>query len=133
MLYTICKTINNFFISSRYEGEFTIANGTINLPLLEGQYFLIEGSVLNDGVYQYPATDLKDETFKGAIVGMKVPQEFLDLVEEIKAYNNKASKTEGYVSESFGGYSYTKATDSKGNVASWKNAFATRLNAWRKI
>ena len=134
MLYTICKSIKNFFIVTRNEGTYSIANGTIYLPLLEGQYFLIEGSILNDGVYQYPVTDLKDETFTGAICGMAVPKDFLDLVEEIAAYNEKfKSSDNGYVSESFGGYSYTKATDSNGNVASWKSAFATRLNAYRKV
>lgn len=132
MLYTICKHIKNFFVIARYEGKFSIVDGTLSLPLLDGQYFLIEGSVLNDGVYQYPVTDLKDETFSGAICGMAVPKDFIELTEEIKSYNDK--NTDGpYSSESFGGYSYTKATDSSGNVASWKSAFATRLNAWRKV
>lgn len=135
MLYTICKHIKNFFVSERKEGTFTIENSTIDLPfLLEGQYFMIEGSVLNDGIYQNPVSDLKDEIFEGSIVGMSVPKDFLDLVEEIESYDEKAKKAESpFISESFCGYSYTKATDSSGNMASWKSAFATRLNDWRKV
>jgi glycosyltransferase involved in cell wall biosynthesis len=41
-----------------------------------------------------------------------------------------------YSSESFGGYSYSKAsgTDNHGNdVTSWQSKFASRLNHWRKI
>lgn len=134
MLYSVCKYIKNFFVSSIKSGVYTIEDGTIDLPLIDGQYFLIEGSVLNDGVYQYPVTGLRDEAFNGTIVGMSIPQEFLDLVKEIEAYNEKSSQDSGlYVSESFGGYSYTKATDSNGNVASWKSAFANRLNLWRKL
>ena len=133
MLYTVCKHIKNFFPVERKEGLYSIVGGSIDLPLLNGQYFLIEGSILNDGVYQYPANNLMDETFKGEIVGMAVPKEFLKLVEEIEKYEEKASKSEGYISESFGGYSYTKATDARGNAASWQSAFSTRLNAWRKL
>lgn len=118
-------------MKSRHEGTFEIVDGEISLPLLEGQYFLVEGSILNDGIYQYPGR-LKDEKFDGAIVGLAIPKDFLDLVEEITAFC--AGAQDGpYVSESFGGYSYTKATDSNGNVASWKQVFATRLNTWRKI
>lgn len=135
MLYQVCKHIKNFFVTECKDGTFTIENGTIDLPfLLDGQYFMIEGSVLNDGVYQNPVTGLSDEIFKGSIVGMAVPKDFISLVEEIKSYEENSSKDNGqYVSESFGGYSYTKATDSRGNVASWQNAFSTRLNSWRKV
>lgn len=135
MLFEILKHIRNFFpdVSKQKEGKFEVKDGALipSLSLLEGQYFLIEGSVLNDGVYN-STTNLKNETFEGRITPLKIPKEFLGLVDEIESYmaNEKPSNL---ISESFGGYSYTKATTATGNVASWQNAFGTRLNAWRKI
>lgn len=133
MLFEVLKHIRNFFpAGERINGKFNIEDGTISLPLLNGQYFLIEGSVLNDGVYQYPATDLMDEEFEGSILPMAIPKAFLDLATEISDYQSKVTATP-YQSESFGGYSYTIATNKNGNMASWADAFGTRLNAWRKI
>lgn len=128
MLYEIMKHIRNFFLSGQYEdGDFVIEDGKVSLPFLkDGQYFLIEGSALNDGVYQYPNSALVDETFSGRISALNVPKAFLNLAEEITAYSGKYEATP-YTSESFGGYSYTKAHQS------WQSAFSTRLNAWRKI
>lgn len=134
MLFEVMQHIKNYFPACEGKvGTYVVENNTINLPfLLNGQYFIIEGSVFNDGVHQYPATDLIDETFMGVITPCAIPKTFLSLVEEIEAYqaNNVVSP---YVSESFGGYSYTKATGRNGNAASWADAFGTRLNAYRKI
>lgn len=133
MLYEVMRHIRNFFpTGKKINGKFNIKDGSINLPLLDNQYFLIEGSVLNDGVYKYPTDSLVDETFDGVITPLAVPKSFVDLCEEIKAYNDN-NPVGAYTSESFGGYSYTKATDSNGNVASWKNAFSTRLEGYRKL
>ena len=39
-----------------------------------------------------------------------------------------------YVSESFGGYSYTKRSGSdSGSVGGWQEAFKARLSPWRKL
>lgn len=121
-------------VQALYGGEFEVINGSIELPfLLDGQYFRIVGSVLNDGVYQYPTADLKDEKFRGAIWALVLEQDFIDLVDEIKEWNEKNKKAveSPYQSESFAGYSYTLKSGDKGY--SWKKAFASRLNQWRKI
>ena len=100
----------------------------------EGQYFRIIGSVFNDGVHQYPASDLTDEVFNGAIWAMAVPPSVIDLSAEIEEYNKSDSgKSSPYTSESFGGYSYTKATDANGAPIGWQKAFASRLSKWRKL
>ena len=102
--------------------------------LQEGQYFRIVGSVFNDGVYQYPATSLTDEVFEGAVWAMAVPPTLIALSAEIKAYNDSdAGKPSPFTSESFGGYSYTKATDANGAPIGWQKAFASRLAKWRKL
>ena len=73
MLNTICAEIRNYFLAHKekdiHAGKYTITNGSINLSfLLDGQYFRIVGSALNDGVYQYPASCLKDEQFEGSVL-----------------------------------------------------------------
>ena len=137
MLYEILKSIRNFFPDTENQkiGKFTISENVIepSVSILEGQYFLIEGSVLNDGVYlMSDDLVLNDETFTGTITPLKIPKDFLSLAAEIEAFaiDNKPSNLQA---ESFGGYSYTRATTASGNLASWQTAFGTRLNAWRKI
>ena len=138
MLTELCAELRNYFEvpNGRHFGTFTISGGSI-APLdflQEGQYFRIVGSVFNDGVYQYPATSLTDEVFEGAVWAMAVPPTLIALSAEIKAYNDSyAGKASPYTSESFGGYSYTKATDANGAPIGWQKAFASRLNKWRKL
>ena len=137
MLTEVCAEIRNYFEvpNGRHFGTFTISGGSI-APLdflQEGQYFRIVGSVFNDGVYQYPSSDLVDETFDGAVWAMSVPPSFIALSAEIKDWQDKDGKPSAYTSESFGGYSYTKATDSKGQVATWKEVFASQLNTYRRM
>lgn len=138
MLTELCAELRNYFEvpNGRHFGNFEISGGSI-APLeflQEGQYFRIVGSVFNDGVYQYPATSLTDEVFEGAVWAMAVPPTLIALAAEIKAYNDSdAGKPSPYTSESFGGYSYTKATDANGAPIGWQKAFASRLNKWRKL
>ena len=138
MLTEICAELRNYFEvpNGRHFGKFTISGGSI-APLdflQEGQYFRIVGSVFNDGVYQYPATSLTDEVFEGAVWAMAVPPTLIALAAEIKDYNDSdAGKASPFTAESFGGYSYTKATDANGAPIGWQKAFASRLNRWRKL
>lgn len=133
MINKVCAEVRNYFVKSRHKGDYVITDGGLNLPfLVEGQFFRVEGSVLNDGIYCYPVNNLQNEAFSGTIVAMAVPPAFLELVEKIKIFDTQ-NAVSPFVSESWGGYSYSKATDSKGQIANWKTAFAKELNAWRKI
>ena len=138
MLTEICAELRNYFEvpNGRHFGKFTISGGSI-APLdflQEGQYFRIVGSVFNDGVCQYPATSLTDEVFEGAVWAMALPPSLIALTAEIEEYNKSdAGKASPYISENFGGYGYTKATDANGAPIGWKKAFASRLNKWRKL
>ena len=138
MLTELCAHLRNYFEvpNGRHFGTFTISGGSI-APLdflQEGQYFRIIGSVFNDGVHKYGESDLNNETFDGAVWAMAVPPAVVALSEEIKAYNDSdAGKASPYTSESFGGYSYTKAIDANGAPIGWQKAFASRLNKWRKL
>ena len=139
MLTELCAELRNYFEvpNGRHFGKFTISGGSI-APLdflQEGQYFRIIGSVFNDGVHQYPASDLTDEVFHGAVWAMALPPSLIALTAEIEEYNKSdAGKPSPYSSESFGGYSYQKFTDGNGGDGSrWQKAFASRLSKWRKL
>ena len=140
MLEQLLMHLNNWFLvpGGIHEDTYTIKDGGITLPFLAiGQYFRICGSVFNDGLYQYgPDLKLTDETFDGTVWALAVPQSVIDLAAEIDAWETKngAASVGPYQAESFGGYSYTKATDAQtGGAVTWQSAFRSRLNHWRKI
>lgn len=154
MLTEICQEIKNWFDRglSKWYGTITIENGTISIVpdslgatpfvLQNGQYFRVIGSLFNDGVHQYPDTELRDEIFSGAIWAMAVPPSVMALADEIDEWQNKYGGVDTtlmspYQSESFGGYSYSKsgggASDGQSKAGTWQGAFASRLNRWRKI
>lgn len=141
--------IHNWFPRESEEIEgCAIENGalpaSVTDSMLDGQWFRIEGSYLNDGLHQNPADDLEDEVFDATITKLAIPKAVIDLAEEIEDWIEAAAKgskkaLEGpYQSESFGGYSYTVKGDgtaqgASGGLTGWQAAFASRLNPWRKI
>lgn len=147
MLEEVLRYINNRFdCDSRgcpygsKTGTFTVTDGGLQVDgLLEGQYFWVEGSVLNDGLHQYPATDMEDETFTGKVVFLAVPAPVAAIAEEISGWlaANAEALNGPYQSESFGGYSYTKATaNTEGNEmpsTPWQVQFGARLRPYRKL
>ena len=142
-LTELCQELRNWFERDKYFDTFTIENGAIIVPdgsLQNGQFFRVIGSVFNDGVHKYGVDELTDEVFRGAIWAMAVPPAVIDLSERISEWETKYgdSVSSPYSSESFGGYSYTKANSGRGNAGSgssptWQSTFASELNRWRKI
>lgn len=144
LIYEICQEIKNYFIDPDkdiHTGTFTISDGNLSDIdfLLDGQYFRIVGSYLNDGVYQYPATDLEPETFDGAVWAMRLPPAFIALTAEIEAWqvDNAEALASPYQSESFGGYSYSlksgTSSDASSGSLTWRTQFGSRLNKWRRL
>ena len=139
MLEQVLREIRNWFVvdGGIHSDTFTIEDGGITLPFLaNGQYFRIIGSVFNDGLHQYPATGLVDEEFSGAIWALAIPPAVIELADEISKWQTKngEASTSPYQSESFGGYSYSKATDAEtGGAVTWQSAFKRQLGVWRKI
>lgn len=136
--------INNFFDRGleKFHGAIEIKNGAIDdadikAALKPNQYFRIVGSLFNDGVYKNDESlQLTDELFVGSVWLMAVPKEIIALDSEITDWVNKYGEmvSSPYTSESFGGYSYSKASGANGSSnPSWQTAFASRLNKWRKI
>ena len=150
MLQQVCEHIHNLFVQSAKRGTFNIAGGMIALPfLLDGQRFLISGSVFNDGMYTYHADGIKDddnaeevglqdETFAGTICALAVPPAVIALSAEVKAWvdQNGENVSSPYTSEQvIGVYSYTKGTGGSGagGAITWQDVFRDRLNRWRKV
>lgn len=138
MIADLCRELKNWFDVKRLFGTFEISGGTIEIDgAQDGQYIRICDSVFNDGVYKYPVSDLKDESFDGAIWLLAIPQEVLDLSEEIDKWIAEYADElrTPYTSESFGGYSYTKASLNNigGSNTTWVDIFADQLKNWRKV
>ncbi len=157
MLTEVCAEIRNWFVTKKIFGTFTIRDNCIyvtdkrgifvtgEIPVRDyiqtGQYFRIIGSLFNDGVHEMPPTvPLTDETFEGALWAMAVPPAVIALCSEISAWRQKYEAEDSgalspYISESFGGYSYSKGSSTGGGrtAATWQSVFASRLDQWRKV
>lgn len=152
MLTELCQELRNWFDRDqpKWYGDFEIENGALvlsgDMSLKDGQYFRIVGSALNDGVYQYNMSGesaqphLVDEEFTGAVWAMAVPPTVVALSADIEDWIGKYGDVVNspFQSESFGGYTYSKASGGSnsgvvGSGVTWQAVFHDRLNRWRKI
>ena len=139
MLGQILKHINNWFVvpDGIHTGNYTVQDGSITLPfLIDGQYYRILGSIFNDGLHKYgdSADVLQDENWDGTIWALAIPADVIDLAAEIQEWQTKNGEASPYTSESFGGYSYSRATSSTtGAAVTWQDVFRGQLNDWRRI
>lgn len=142
MLGAVLACINNRFAGEPVRGRWSVSTaGEIvpasgqDLPLASGQWCVIAGSALNDGLHQCGAGGLSPEDFDGTVTPLRIPRDLLDLVGEIEAWQDAHGAAAGpYASESFGGYSYSRATDpATGMPMTWEAAFRSRLSRWRKL
>lgn len=136
MLEAILTHLHNWFPvkGGKHAGEFTIASGMPDVDFLaDGQYFRIKGSVFSDGLHVFNGGEmLQGETFEGEIWALAIPKTVEELATEITAYTEKNPVTDK-VSESFGGYSYSRASGTTGAPTGWQGAFASRLAPYRRI
>ena len=145
MLTELCQELKNWWALEKHTGTFTVEGGSLTADFLaDGQYFRVMGSVFNDGVWRFPNSEMRDETFTGSVWTLAIPKEILDLAVTIDAWRDKyerdadSAALSPFQSESFGGYSYAKgsfgsASGSSGSAPSWKAVYASSLNKWRKI
>lgn len=143
MLTEICAYLHNYFDYERHSGEISIVSGEIfcngeKITLEEGQYFALFRSRIPLGVFNVvPA----DKNFVGSVWLMDVPKAILDADTWAKEWivKNGGATSEAnsvFQSESFGGYSYNKGTNTsgKGGMSVFDNAqFARMLNPYRKL
>lgn len=110
--------------------------GDFKETYLVGQYVLIKGTILADGVYKIttvasgkltldaaftPETEFDVE--HPAVVGLAVPKAVIDLAAEIESFNESA----GVASESLGDYSI-----SYGEGGSWEKAYKSKMAKWKR-
>lgn len=144
----LCAECRNWHKPEIISGEFRVENGILQpIPVVpDGAYIRIVGSTFNDGVWQYPHGDFVDETFKGAVWLMHVPQDFIALLDDINAWQSVNEQAIAsafaevlagqYASETFAGYTYQKKTGIGDVPTTWKDprlGFNARLAMWRKI
>lgn len=145
----LCVDLHNWFEvdgmgrSAKLTGTFTITDGALDLAsfIPVGQYYRILGSALNDGAHKYGDNDLTDETFNGEVWAMWVPRAIFELIQDMNDWTAKYGDAinSPYTSESFGGYSYTKAgagdgsSGADGSATGAKAVFASRLIKWKKV
>lgn len=153
-LKEVLDYIHNYFQLDTYSGKISIIDHKLEnskIELYDGQYYMLKGSIYNDGIWKYKENDqnvldldksdetdeLKDEIFYGDIVSLRIPLDVLKIVDEINAWekNNENVINGVYQSESFGGYSYTlkNSSNSKNSNISWKDYFGDRLKCYRKL
>lgn len=138
MLENVLMHLKNWFVVRIHSGVYTVEDGVLDLPFLQdGQYYRICGSVFNDGLHKYGDTNeqLQAETFNGTVWALAVPAAVVKLAADITEWQGKNGEAMAspYTSESFGGYSYSKATDSKtGAPATWETVYRAQLNPYRK-
>lgn len=146
MMTEMCQDLRNWFDRGQYPGRYVISGGAFTAPFLaDGQYYRIVGSIFNDGIHRYgheEATELTDEAFEGSVWALAIPRQFVADAEEIVAWRGKYDTADSaamspYMSESFGGYSYSKGGGNSGSENSggtgWQKAFRSKLNMWRKL
>lgn len=143
--------LNNYFYNYELIGPvvFEDDNSSLTIPDVNkefyvGQYIKIENSKFNDGIFKVIAINSNDNNytittdssdfipgvFTCSILSLAIPRVIIKLKESIEDFkaNNKPSV---YTSESFGDYSRSWATNSKGNVVTWQDVFKEDLNQYR--
>jgi hypothetical protein len=135
MLAEILEYLQNYFVYN-YE---TIASIGTKLTLtgdyVVGQYINIDGSRLNDGVYEIESidgteitltVDLLAEETNCIVYGLKIPKTIIDLSAKIATYNTNS--TQGLTSESQGSRSVSYKDGS-----TWTDVFKGSLTPYRRI
>lgn len=144
LLEDVLDHIHNWFVRDEITGKIEISDNAlpdmVSKDMLDGQWYRVRGSYLNDGLHRHIAYDLRDETFTGTIALLAIPRALINTVFDIQNWQEKNGEASDgpYASESFGGYSYTLKTDSgsysaSGGLTGWRLAFRDRLNQWRKM
>lgn len=148
MLNEICAYLKNYFEVDKLYGDFVIENGGISyadgksIPVKSGAYIRVVGSTFNDGIYRVfddtPIDFIQDESFNGSIWRLAIPNDVINLSDEIRAWRGKYERFDStamspYTSESFNGYSYSKNPSDGSKANDWRGVYKNRLSRYRKI
>lgn len=133
MITEILDYLNNYFITSRESISGMTTTLTLTGNYAVGQYICIDGSKLNDDVYQIESINgstvkltqnLKPESTNCIVFGMSVPNSIIRISADISTYAQASSQ--GIASESQGSRSVSYVDGS-----SWQSVYKKTLNAYR--
>lgn len=135
MIGQVMREARNFFDRGYRVGAFSVRGGQMT-PAPESPYVAISGSKA-DGVYRVDGgrlvgADGWTEDFRGRVWYLYPPADFVALCGMIEDYQQKHADP-AIISESFGAYSYTSATDESGAALGWQAAFKNALNGYRRM
>ena len=143
--------LNNYFYSYALMTDVTFEEDGKNFTIsklkknfYKGQYIKIEETTINDGIFKIisirdngdsitittDSVDFVEGEFRCLILALAVPRPVIKLKEAIEEFKAK-NKPSIYTSESFGNYSRSWATNSKGAVLTWKDVFRDELIQYR--
>lgn len=126
---------------------------SVTSSMVDGQWYRVQGSYLNDGLYQYreeypegESSGLVDETFDGTVSLLAIPRTVLEVAdgvaEWVAARREAMAKVASgpYQSESFSDYSYTIRSDLAGGssgsgdgLSGWQAEYRSDLNPYRRL
>lgn len=142
MLEEVFDYLKNDFRVKRIDGDFHVTNGLLMMPgdvrPLPGQCIRIFGSTFNDGVHIWDDDSLTNESWNGTVWLLAPPTELIQLVgkiaQDVEASRQAQLSSVGPLkSESFDGYSYTRATRADGTLMDWRDVYRDQLARWRKL
>lgn len=154
MLNSVLKELNNYFtkrtsgvlnysfsVDSTFTAPATIA-GDFTDTFIAGEYIIIQGTRINDGVYLI--TSINDSSITidtdvdisiktepevtSTLTKAYIPPELIELIAEIKDYND--NNEDGLASEKQGNRSVSYGAVKR---SGWKNAFGSRLSPYKKV
>lgn len=143
-LEMVMNEVKNHFVSAVADGEFTIRDGVLLFPGdAPGCGYMALAGAQNSGVWEAQAADggmqlsrdgvlCESETFCGSVFCLRPPRSFFALVEQIDEWIEH-NPVGAFVSESFGGYTYNRATGTAGLPATWQQTFQARLAPYRRM
>lgn len=130
----IMRQIRNHFVSGYLDATFAVEGGHIS-PAPAAPFVYIKGSAALDGVWECKGGQLvgadADETFTGRVWLLQPPRDFVQLCEEIAAYDEK-NPTGAPQTENFGEYSYTRPNVYTGG-GPWLTVFKAQLAPYRRM
>lgn len=145
MLTEICQYLHNYFDYERHYGDISIIGQSIfcdgkEIEIESGQYFALFRDKFVLGVYKKGDT-LTDKTFEGAVWLMDVPVSILNADTWATNWMNKNGGVDSeanspFQSESWGGYSYSKGSNSSGKIGGSvfdQATFVRMLAPYRKL
>ena len=138
-----CK--NYFVFSCEAEAFEIVADGivgTFSDTYVVGQYVSIDDSFVNDGVYKITAVSATKLTLDATLTaentgdtiyvfGLKVPNAFVTIVDNITTYN--ATSTKGVKSESQGNRSVSYGSAAGDGNSSWQSVFSGDLTPFMRM